>query len=419
MKAKIFLLKCLSILIMALLACQVSGGSTSIGTDSTQSPLEELSSPTSTEEVSESEISTPTTTPSSTPTEDLRSILAIYSRPVIDIFKMITPTNGWAVTQDQNHLLTTKDGGDTWLEVTPPDLDALSSVYITSGIQPFFLDENIAWFTPNSDGNGRLYHTQDGGVSWRSTPVPFAFARYYFLDIDHGYALVDLGAGAGSQYIALYRTTDSGLSWRMVFTHEPGESKSLRESGLKNGITFRDAEHGWIGGSIPMDDYFYLYYTEDEGVTWIQEMDIASPGIFTGSMLEVGQPVFVNSTSAFLPVRAMAPSGSCFLLIYRSIDSGQTWGYQGAVEDGLAVDFYTVDEGWLVARSNLYHSVDGGVTWLPTATTGIPASELFLKVDFVDSLHGWVMTTPDEMTWDTLKLYRTSDGGDNWQQLLP
>jgi hypothetical protein len=59
------------------------------------------------------------------------------------------------------------------------------------------------------------------------------------------------------------------------------------------------------------------------------------------------------------------------------------------------------------------------VTWSMLASTGIPADEFFLKVDFVDSLHGWVLTTPDDMTWDPLKLYRTTDGGASWVLLLP
>lgn len=419
MKTKAIVSLCLLTLILAALACQIPGQSEPTPTVSTDPLIEETSHSQATEPILETEMSIPEMPLTDTPTAEPLPVLPEFSSPVIYVFAMITPTRGWAVTQDQDHVLITEDGGSTWLEATPPDLDSLPSGYSTFGIQPFFLDENTAWFTPTNDGSGTLYHTQDGGNTWTCTTLPFDNARYDFLDINVGYALVDLGAGAGSHYVAIYRTLDGGASWTMVFTHEPGESKSLREGGAKNGITFRGVDHGWIGGSIPMDDTFYLYYTEDGGVTWLQETNISLPGIFTGSMLDVWQPQFISDTTAFLPVRAYTPGGSTELLIYRSIDYGQTWNYQGTIEDGLAMDFFNADEGWLAARTGLYHTLDGGLTWSTLATMGIPAGEFFLKVDFVDSLHGWVLATPDDMTWDPLNLYRTIDAGASWELLLP
>jgi photosystem II stability/assembly factor-like uncharacterized protein len=421
MKTKAIVSMCVMTLILATLACQLPGRSEPTLTVSSVPPLEETSSPPGTEPDLETETSTPTTAPTETPTDtEVPPVpLPVFSSPVIFEFAMFTPTRGWAVTQDRDHLLITQDGGATWLEATPPGLDTLPSGYTTFGIQPYFLDQDTAWFTPTGDGNGALYHTQDGGSTWTSTVLPFDNARYDFLDIHTGYALVDLGAGAGSHYVALYRTLDGGASWTMVFTHEPGESKSLREGGAKNGITFRGVDHGWIGGAIPMDDYFYLFFTEDGGVTWAQETDIALPVLFAGSMLDVWQPQFIDPTSAILPVRAYVPGGGNPLLIYRSTDYGDTWAYRGSVEDGRDVDFYSLDQGWLAANLALYQTVDGGLTWTAASTTGILAGEFFLKVDFVDSLHGWALTTPDDMTWDPLKLYRTTDGGASWVLLLP
>ncbi len=318
------------------------------------------------------ETGTETTPATATETEEPPSSLPVFSSPVIRHITMFTPLEGWGVTNDGNYLLLTLDGGGTWLDATPAGLHPLPAGLTTFGLQPFFLDESTAWFTPNSTGVATLYHTQDGGAHWTTTALPFNNARFFFLNLTDGYALVDLGAAAGSHYVALYRTVDGGETWAEVFTHEPGESKSLPESGSKSGITFLDMNTGWVGGTIPMTDHFYLYMTTDGGATWTQGTDISLPGPYAGSFLEVWQPFFVNNTVGYLPVRSMASDSTMHLLIYRSSDSGQTWSFQIAVQDGRAVDFHNIDGGWIAAGTSLLQTMDGGATWAPVPGAGIP-----------------------------------------------
>ena len=380
----------------------------------TEEPELEVDTPTPTQ----TETLFPSETPTITATFTATPPLPEFIDPVIFNFAMFTPTQGWAVTQDGNHLLRTLDGGVTWLDATPPALSSPPSGYTTHGIYPFFLDAETAWFTPNSASGGMLYHTQDGGLTWAVNALPFDNARYNFLDLTIGYATVSLGAGAGSHYMAIYRTLDGGITWTLVFSHEPGEMKSLPESGSKNGLTFRGIDSGWIGGAIPMEDYFYLYYTTDGGQTWTQETDIAIPAGYEGGMFDVWQPIFVSASIAYLPVRANYPTG-IQMLIYRSDDYGLTWTFQNSVFDGRAIDFSSEDVGWVAANLAFLQSVDGGLSWSFLGADGIPPGEYYLGVDFVDDLNGWVLTTPDDYTWTPLNFYRTTDGGDTWIQLLP
>lgn len=417
MKNKIAIFLTIFALALAALACQLPWNNPPTPTETT-SPTE-----VTTEALSETPTVTATKPPTATPTEEPTPSLPVFSNPVIFNFNFFTPTQGWAVTQDGNNLLVTLDGGQTWLDATPPGMGPLPSGYTSFNLSPFFLDQNTAWVTHGTMGmggtSGTIYHTTNGGVTWSSNSVPFDNARYDFVDANGGYALVDLGAGAGSQYVAIYQTMDGGVNWTQVFTHEPGASKSLPESGHKYGITFLDMNHGWIGGDLPMTDHFYFYFTTDGGVTWLQETDISLPAMYSGSFLEAQQPSFVNDTVGYLPVRALTSAGDTYYLIYRSDDSGQTWVFQGAVQDGRVMDFYSLDSGYIAAGLNLDLSNDSGVTWTPVAISGIPSGEYILNVDFVDSQNGWALGTPDNSTWTPLNLYHTTDGGLSWTQLLP
>ena len=392
-------------LVLAALACSTPWGT--------------ASAPTETQPPDQATASTSTTMPTSTATAEPSPSLPVFEDPVVFDFQFFTTMKGWGVTQQGSNLLITEDGGQTWLDATPTELFPLPADITSLSTDPFFLDESTAWFSPNARDSAVVYHTQDGGRNWETASSPFDNARFYFLNLEDGFAMEDLGAAAGSHYVALYKTSDGGNSWVQVFTHEPGESKSLPESGSKSGLTFLDEEKGWVGGVIPMTDYFYLYTTTDGGITWTQETDISLPPGFAGSMLEVWQPFFINGTTGYLPVRALASGGEMHLLLYRSDDSGETWGFQNAILDGRSLDFVAVDEGWAAAGTALYKTQDGGETWSTVSTNGIPAGEFFLRVEFVDSQHGWVLGTPNESTWNPLNLYRTTDGGANWTLLQP
>jgi photosystem II stability/assembly factor-like uncharacterized protein len=364
---------------------------------------------------------TTTAADANAPTEALAPApdLPVFISPEIVSIQMFSPDGGWAAAEDFNRLLATQDGGATWLDVTPPDLLSLPNAAASLGLRPFFLDSETAWFSPSTVAANRLFYTQDGGVTWKATELPFERARYFFLNSEDGFALEDLGAGAGSHYVALHRTTDGGESWTEVFSHEPGEIKSLPEGGTKNGVTFISPDRGFIGGAIPMEDHFHFYVTDDGGITWAQETDLSLPGAFSGSFLDVWQPLFIDNTIGFLPIQAVGSGDGSSLLIFRSEDAGETWAFQGSMADGQDVDFIDAKRGWIAGRAGLFSTVDGGENWAPASTAGVPPGEEFLIVDFVDADHGWILAYLDEGPSPSRKLYRTADGGKSWTLLQP
>jgi photosystem II stability/assembly factor-like uncharacterized protein len=86
------------------------------------------------------------------------------------------------------------------------------------------------------------------------------------------------------------------------------------------------------------------------------------------------------------------------------------------VESPALISIHMLDEayGWGVTETQIVRTNDGGVTWYNVTPQGI--AEVGYKADtfFLDVNHGWVLF-PDE--FDPMNkglLYRTSDGGMNW-----
>lgn len=420
MKAKIFSVLFLLTLLLAALACSLPFDN-GLGGPPIQTEIESQTKAPVIGVESQPPTLTATATKASIPTATFYPApdLPVFVSPEIFSIQMFSPDKGWAVAEDRSRLLATKDGGETWLDVTPPDLLPLPMDVASLGLRPFFLDEQTAWCSPSTTSADQLFYTEDGGETWVTMDLPFERAGYFFLDSKDGFALEDLGAGAGSHYVALHRTLNGGETWVEVFSHAPGESKSLPESGTKNGITFINLQRGFIGGSIPMEDHFHFYVTNDGGITWSQETDISLPGVFSGSFLDTWQPLFVTDTIGYLPVRAIGPGGGNHLLIYRSEDAGETWSFQGSVPSGQDVDFINATRGWVAGNDGLFSTVDGGVNWEWVETSSIPVGEEFQKVDFVDADHGWLLAYSDDGTLPARKLYHTIDGGGSWTLLQP
>jgi hypothetical protein len=93
--------------------------------------------------------------------------------PAFTEIEFFNELDGWGVTE--TYLVRTNDGGVTWYDVTPPDVDEVSSV-----VETLFLDKDHAWVQKpdfnNFPNNGLLYSTADGGSPGRFHRRPLAAA---------------------------------------------------------------------------------------------------------------------------------------------------------------------------------------------------------------------------------------------------
>ena len=80
----------------------------------------------------------------------------------------------------------------------------------------------------------------------------------------------------------------------------------------------------------------------------------------------------------------------------------------------VAIRLFDVSNGWGISEGAILRTVDGARTWHDVSPT---EGEFGYTVttEFIDALHGWVLTTnPDDALSGIL--YRTSDGGGNWRE---
>jgi photosystem II stability/assembly factor-like uncharacterized protein len=347
------------------------------------------------------------------------SLPAVVPSALIDI-DFLDPYNGWGLAADGSGMvLRSVDGGRTWFNATPPGSLAIGYSSTLS-----VLDAVHAWLLlPNQDFyTGTLYRTADGGQTWNSDPVPFGGRSLQFLDASTGRILADRGAGAGSQAVELYQTSDGGVSWVSVFHNDPtqaGSSDSLPLSGDKTGMTFVDARTGWVTGSIPMDGNVYLYVTHDGGATWSQQAVPLPPG-YESYQYMTNAPIFFGSYG-LLPLYVYPTGGNAELTFYVSTDGGASW--SGDPRDANRVitpgsfSFSDASNGhsW-DGGPNLYVTADGTRTWGGLGTS-LDLSGSLAQLDFTDASTGWALTGPDSASHS--QLYHTTDGGFTWTALLP
>jgi len=377
----------------------------------TSYPISGSSSPTDVTYPVETPTAEPTASPTSTPTTPTPSVgLPIYS------LHMFADGSGWAFNSYQTALYHTTNGGLSWFTVYPSSSGALEA----GSVDGFFLDGSIAWLSLSdyATETSSILHTTDNGASWSETPLTFLGGTLFFLDSNTGFMLSRLGAGAGSEWVAVYATNDAGQIWEQRFTHTPGgEEPSLPAGGIKSGFAFLDPLNGWITGSEPVNDFVYLYRTTDGGTIWAhQPCDIADAD--PDAMYNSFPPIFVSTTEGFLPLQTFLINGTPQTIVCKTTDGGKTWqSVSSAPVQGNVFDFTDAQHGWILGETALFRTRDGATTW-DDLSSSLPAGYTALSLDFVDDQAGWLLVYDSSSdSLDHNLLFYSQNGGQTWSQL--
>jgi photosystem II stability/assembly factor-like uncharacterized protein len=271
----------------------------------------------------------------------------------------------------------------------------------------FFVDHDRGWvaFSDTGAATARLFRTDDAGRTWEA--VTASTSRHqsagsriwlFFLDRRIGWT-VSYAAGAPAG--GIYRTSDGGKAW--------SDYMPLPEPGT---IRFVSPEHGWLAGYSVYGDYGDLYETVDRGATWKQRT-VSPPADASADSLEYRLPSF-DGSHGVLPVSV----GQSRLSFYTTSDAGQTWqvvssiAASGGPKASVAVASPTV--WWAVEPdgTKAWVTSDGGHSWMTHRPEGLRGT--ILQLEAKDQLTAWASAFQQG---GPLRLYGTTDGGQNWRPL--
>ena len=338
----------------------------------------------------------------------------VVETPAFVDIQFLNELDGWGMTE--TYVVRTNDGGITWYDVTPPDLEE-----VASAVHTFILDKDHAWVQKpdfnNFPNNGLLYHTADGGLTWNVSSTPFSGGDISFLDANNGWMLADLGVGAGSNAVAVFQTTDGGATWFQTYTNDPNNpeaSDTLPLGGIKSDLVPVDMLTAWVGGVVYSPGSIYLFRTDDNGQTWTPvslELPEGTEEIELG--IDRDQLRFVSEQDGFLIVRMSGEATQT--AVYVTDDGGATWTLTPTlIPNAGQSDIMSAEEVIIYNGEEFYVTRDAARTWA-TVTPDIVFGDSFALMDFVNPDNGWVVTVADGLH----ALYRTHDGGATWLPAAP
>lgn len=347
---------------------------------------------------------------------------------IISEIDMFTAEQGWAVgglRDPGDRVLRTADGGQTWIEVTPPEPPPEDDTIYKAAFA-FFLDLEHAWVlyyfqnTWSIPSPALVWHTSDGGQSWALSPLPykggaefFHPSRFFFADTEHGWLTVSVGAGMSHNYTVLQRTTDGGLTWEVLL--DPYGANELQICS-KTSMKFTDAENGWITRDcMGLMEGGEVLKTDDGGLTWTS-IDLPPPGENPDAL---SYPSYCESHSLYLfdqgslvfklDCRSYDENNQLleYFFIYSSDNGGIDWDIHEAPAGKLAM--FSTDSGFSLSRE-IQFTKNGGLDW-----------QLIKQVnwegdfDWVSEQLGWAVARDG----DEIALVFSDDGGLTWHLIEP
>ncbi len=248
----------------------------------------------------------------------------------------------------------------------------------------FFTDNNTGYVGGsdiNSNGNGFILKTTDGGKSWVTLPVGdniLEIKSIYFLDANNGFAVNVSGK--------FFKTTDAGATWSVL---------PIDKLGQINSVFFTNIKTGYVA-----DASGQILKTIDGGNTWVQKYFEKNDSLMFND-------VFFTDTNNGYAVGAKYLSHEVEGIILKTSDGGETWTKLDEQGELYSVYFPKKSTGYATGANDILKTTDGGKTW---KITPAPPAGGFLSVYFTNVDTGYTVTLYG-------LIFQTVDGGQNWTEL--
>jgi hypothetical protein len=352
----------------------------------------------------------------------------------IDYIKMINEMDGWGISGPL--ILITRDGGNTWREVTPPEPLPDETLAMAYGN---FTDESSAWVVFGFDNTGAtdsryayfqippeasVWSTFDFGENWIASPPLMhevygdaTWAEFAPVDDTTGWMMIrGVYVGAGTHYVAqLFQTVD-GIAWEPIPDADIGVDYT--------GMVFADEDTGWLTwqttgayAAAPPE----VALTADSGYNW-DVLDLPAPydapGLFEEyEYCEPYSPNLLSPESIRLLVACFGysgPNSDTVRYIYSSDDMGKSWDMFPVPKmpnsTNATLIFFDYKNSLLLGKDML-QSNDGGETWELVKTVNWEG-----QFSFVDDQNGWAVAKSND---GEIALVQTANGCRTWSQLDP
>ncbi len=293
-------------------------------------------------------------------------------------------------------ILRSTDGGDTFEQVT----SGVGSGFDLWGLK--MINDMLGW----ACGATALLKTTNGGESWMTVSTPGYTGNLWWIEfLNEYYGFV---AADGK----VLRTTDGGTNWEII---QAGDNRALYSIDIIDSLHIAAAGFGgtgYRGKNI---------YSSDGGYTWITGgpltfepvNDIKYVNRDTGYVI-MNNVIGWKTTNRGQHWNMIAIGGEwemqlfkeenlgysvgTGLRIYKTENSYENW-QRLILNDNFADVFFVSEQKGFAISNILYRTTDGGNNWEANGPGGS-------SVLFIDSLTGFIGNPGF--------IWKTTDGGDNW-----